>query len=704
MSDARIDQFSSSTMTGIFASLLILVPLIFVPVFQQAFETPKLLVIAFATIGICLTWAVSMVMKKSLHLTLHPFTLPTLFYIVTFLISTFFSPITFNQSLSSIEGIMFFLSIALLVAPTLWQKVQEQTFLEIGLSISMVLTLIGVLQLFGVGPTLILNALFPFKFTEGFQFSPTGSPLVTLSFILPFYIAAIVDLVVHQHIKDKLFQLIAVILLTIGIFVHLWRLFPGMPDSPVMLPPLANWQIAVDSIKNPMTGLFGFGPNGFVDAFTLYKPVSLNALPTWNILYQTGSNAPLNLLVSLGFLGLFSWLFLAVQMLKSVRQSSRNQMPIIAGAITALILQLLIPMNLVLLTIFFVFLTIWVVILQTEDKPSVISIFFQFVARAFHRQTEEHNKTFSLLPYITATLIGIMTLFLSYVLLMNMIAEIFHFRYLLAMQGNNGSQAYSNIQTTIKFNQSNDLYHRSYAQINFALANALSSKEEPTEEERTQIAQFMQQAIRETRIAASLNPRSTQNWKTMAETYRALIGSVEESDRFTLAAYTQAISTFPNDPALRVDLGGIFLKANNYTQAGELFSQAARLKPDYANALYNWGKALEGQQDYVNALTLYKRTLPLIPEDSADRAVIEEDIESMESKVASMPKTGDVAGAKTNASPTPSPMPKEDEQVDETLSEEPEEVAIPPQPKPQSELLETEPEIQNASESSESAN
>lgn len=701
--DTHISRSFLSGLNEFFVyTMVVVVPLIFFPFIENTFDTAKYFWIIVAFIVAAITWSIHLFKTKEFSVKGHSFLIPQVVMIIAVVASAIFSPLRMSEDFAGIMGVGFFLSLWVLFASTMIKKINVHVFIEVLLSIAIVLSLISILQLMGVGPTLILNKLFGFQFAEKFQFSPTGSPLVTLTFLIPILVATITEIVSSSKWSEKIFEMVgsAVILLTI--LVHAFLMFPGKPDSPVTLPFSANWVIAVENLKTWNYMLIGTGPNSFSETFTINRPVQLNATLLWNVLFQTGSNTPLTLLVSLGLIGLFAWAFNALQAVRTAF-SSKEHLSVASLVLSTFIIQLIFPPNIVLLTLQAAAIVVWIVSLGMSSHRSVKEMVLQFASL---KLKHESNQELSLSPVI-AFLVGCLTLAGTAIVIFsfgkNMIAEYFFVQALKAAAQNDGQKAYTSLQQTLRFNPERDSYHRTYAQTNYALANAISTKEDITDEDRSNVAQLMQQAIRESRIAAGLNPQRSINWKVMAEVYRSLIGSVEKADQFTVAAYVQAIQLFPTEPSLRVDLGGVFLNAKNYDQAAQLFEQAARLKPDYPNAYYNWGKALEGMQRYEPALAAYKQALSIVSSKNPESEQIEllkKEIDAVQAKVPTPTPTGSPQqrNAQTQPSITPTPSP-----TTAPIPSEPESVEPPASTGEQRDLLDQEPDITEETTSSSSA-
>ncbi len=202
-------------------------------------------------------------------------------------------------------------------------------------------------------------------------------------------------------------------------------------------------------------------------------------------------------------------------------------------------------------------------------------------------------------------------------------------RSLDAAAANDGLTTYNLQREAILGNPYLPRYRRSYAATNLALANAIAGNENITDDDRNNVAQLIQQAIREAKIAASIDPGNATNWENLAAIYRALINAAQDADQWTVATLSQAIQTDPLNPALRVELGGVYYSLGAYDQAIRLFQQAAELKPDYANAYYNLSHAYQEKQDVVAAYDYMRQTLSLTDPQSADYTQARQELEAL---------------------------------------------------------------------------
>jgi tetratricopeptide (TPR) repeat protein len=203
---------------------------------------------------------------------------------------------------------------------------------------------------------------------------------------------------------------------------------------------------------------------------------------------------------------------------------------------------------------------------------------------------------------------------------------------LKAVTRNDGRETYRLLQEAITKNPTVDRYHSSYAQVNLALANSIAQKPDITDEDRQNISQLIQQAIREGKNAVALNPQRANSWEILASIYRAIIPLAEGADQFAAQTYNQAATLDPGNPNTRIALGGLFYAAGNYQSAIDIFSLATRVKPDHANAHYNLASAYREAGQVDAAIREMSVVLSLVGPGSDDFNLASKELEALQTK------------------------------------------------------------------------
>ncbi|HUS51863.1 MAG TPA: tetratricopeptide repeat protein, partial [Candidatus Bathyarchaeia archaeon] len=459
--------------------------------------------------------------------------------------------------------------------------------------------LVAVYQYLGIGQDLIPTERAPWLANK--LFSPAGSPLALIA-ILATGLSLAIIIFLKELSQEKLLSAVvfggACVVIAVGLAITSFQLLPGKDTSLVTLSYPDSWAIGIEAFKqNP---LFGVGPGNYPSAFNRFRPVSFNNNEFWNTRFGNASSYPLEILTIGGFLVLGSYLFLLGKTLllgmRVYRRDHKDQLPILIGLFVVLFLPWLIGSNLIFLALTFLFLAG----LASLGRQETISF---------------PSKT----PGLIALGLGLLLVIPAFYFWGRVYAAEIAFRQSLeALNQNQGLEVYSLQIKAIQLNPYSPNYRRAYSQTNLGLANSIATQTDLTDQDRDNISQLVQQAIREAKIATTLNPIDAINWENLAQIYRNLLNFAQGADQWAIAAYRQAIVTDPINPRLRVNLGGLFYSLQDYETALRQFENAIGLKPDYANGYYNLAATYREREMYPQAYQAMQIVVSLIPGDSAD--------------------------------------------------------------------------------------
>ena len=416
----------------------------------------------------------------------------------------------------------------------------------------------------------------------------------------------------------------------------------------IQLPLSSSWKISASSLRD--TPFLGTGPSTFAFNFSAYKPAEFNTYPFWNFTFDTAYNEIFQSIATLGVLGLVGLLIIAVIVLRSVRRNISVHKSETGDDVSFIILPALALSSIVALVLLF---------LHASTIVSLVTTLFIFAAFMMSQKsirekvtefsmglkaTTSDNSKFDLFPIIIFILFLIVATPFMLRVAKAAQADYYH-RQALNQSFQNGTLTYEYLQKAEKLNPNIALYRVDLAQTNFALANAIANQKGPTEEnpegtltdeDRQTIQTLLSQSINEGRAAVTLSPRSAANWEVLGTIYRSITGVAQNALDFSLAAYGQAIQRDPLNPALRVNVGGIYYAAKNYELAARFFSDAANLKPDYANAYFNLAVTLRESGDITNAVLVAQQLVNILSknQDSQDYKTAVALLEDLNSRLA----------------------------------------------------------------------
>lgn len=619
--------------------LVFLLPIFFLPVTVNFYDFNKnLLLYLFVTI-LTTVWGLKAVLNKDFSFQRTALDLPILaialaFFLSMIIVSPNKSEALLNPGAGGTILVLTLLYFLITNNPSTRNNILKALMASAGL-----LALIAIYQFFDLGGTLGL-ATGGADWLKSKLWTPAGAPLSLATFLAAVLVLS--GFSFWKTINSQPRRLTSIIqyglssvLIATGLGVTVYQILPGRENALVILPYLSAWSIAIESFKR--SPFLGVGPENFISAFNRFRPINFNQYDFWNFRFTLSSSYPLHLLTTSGILGFLAFLWLVLKILKNTKIEKIPQ-PLAITILVCLLLFFFLPPTFLLLFTFFLLLAI--------------------------QASNLNASTFTLPPAANLLGAGILTLGVLSTVLVGYFggqayaSQVYFKKSLDALVQNRGLDTYNYQITAIGLNPQNPDLRRSYSQTNFALANSLAAKKDLTDQDRVNISQLIQQAIREAKIATTLNPTDSTNWENLALIYRNLINFAQGADQWAVASSSQAVATDPFNPRLRLDLGGLYFALGSYEEAVRQFRNCVDLKPDFANGYYNLAAAYREQQKYPEAYQAMQLTLNLIPADSPDWQKAKNELDELAKKLP--------------VQPTPSPQPPE----------KPEEALTEPQPLP----------------------
>ncbi len=646
-------------------SLTFLLPLFFLPLTASFFEINKQVLLIVFVSFITITWAVRNILIKNVRFTLSPALAPLTLLTVFSLISLFTNSINRSQAFLSQPVNYLALLLFYILATTRLNKQVHVKLIVKSLTLSAsVLSLLSIVSFAGLFSK-IPNA--PEWLTLK-TFTPAGGVLPLLIFLVPIFFLTLPQALQKTALKKRLFSSLTTLLIATAIGISLVNI--KQAQNLTLLPFSAAWEIALENFKTARTALFGQGPDGFITAFTNFKPIAFNRTDIWQLRFDVSRNLPLHLLTTIGIFGLISYLWLALIVFKSarktinLRQATQFEKSLNLSLIIILISQFLFPISLLNLFLFIVLLVLKQIMQKFERQTAIRDVQLRLFAVNVVKPDQQSKKDTvysEILPWIIGIPLSL-TLIVGLYLGATRIyaAEISYKRSLNAAVANNGTQTYNSQAKAIQQDPKNPRYRTAFSLTNLALANSIAAKADLNQNDRQNITQLISQAIAEAKFATQLNPRLTSSWENLAGLYRNLIGVAEGSKDWSIAAYVQAIQTDPNNPSLRLQLGGIYFGAQEYEQAIRFFEQAVLLKPDWPNAHYNLAAAYRQQNDLQKAIEEMRLVLQLLDPASADFTKAQQELQTLNDQLGQTAQNVPPAESQlTPPQPLPTPAPQQ---------------------------------------------
>ncbi len=621
--------------------ILIIFPIFFLTSITDPYVISKEILAIIATIILLILFALRMIFEGRITFKATPFNLPIFMFCIVVLLSSLLSKSSYESLIQSVPLLML-IPLFFIIVNSIEDRLTLRVFtlsLITGGAISCILTVLQILKIY----------ILPFQVAQSQYFNTFGSNIQQLLYIAPLLALSIYYF--SKEAKEKKISnntyiyIILSSLLAIGAGFLIYQIFSA-PAKPLILPFAYGVQIALNSISQDVKNffvsfLFGSGYGTFASDFTRFHLASFNQEnDIWNIVFSRSSSFFLELVSTTGVLGAISFLFLFVRIIKSkIKKVADLYLPLII----LFLLSFILPFSFPVVFLLFILLSLYASQLYIEKTGKVYNITLSFVALKqgllnfgnFENVSRKEDSV--ILPYIFLGLSLVVALFVGFFTLRFTISDLKFAESMSSVNLNNGEKIYSLQRDAINTFPYRSDYYQIFSQVNIALANSLANSmpknSSPSAQTQQTVIALLQQSINSGRTATTLSPLNYANWENLSQIYRNLINVGQNADQFSIASIQQAIALNPYSPILYVELGGIYLQLGQYDLAVNQYQVAANLKPDYANAYYNLGHALEAKGDLKGALAQYQIVKELVKYNKENTDKISVEIDGIKAKI-----------------------------------------------------------------------
>ena len=600
------------------ALIVFLTPLIFIPSFFDVYGLPKII---FLVLGVLIGWVsflLSRVLeekssRKLITLGNRRMVVSLLLLLAVFATSSFLQPVV-SARVNSLSGMAAVVAGGALLAVLIGQvggrgegaQGSIRLFLGAFVASAVGLAIVAILQYAGV-----LAGLFDWEALSSPIWTPTGSFLATTLLIilaLVYVLTAFLRLVKSDFNLPLLMGLLVLlIVLALGVVLSVMA---ALEADLALISFQSAWVVAVEGFKSFTGAFFGAGPGNFQIAYARFRPLVVNNTDTWTVYFSSSFGQYLQLLAEVGIFGLAVFGSLAALAWRQAKDSGRRLFGTLTGLLFVVLLvgAAIVPFEVSLWLVFFVLLG-----LSCLSWPEEKGI--------------EVNQSFLLVVLVALLVLA------GWWYGKAVWADCLFARSLGAFSRGEGGNAYNWQLEVLEKNPHRDIYHLAYAQTNLALADTFAKDEDLTDQDRQQITILIQQAIQEGKNAVAVNPLWANNWASLAGIYRQIIGTAQGADQWAIDSLNQAITLDPVNPALRIDLGGLFFALKDFDLAERQFEAAVSLKPDHANAHYNLAAVYKAQEKWQNAVLELQTVLSLVDPKSSDFDLVEKELAEAKTKL-----------------------------------------------------------------------
>jgi len=628
-------------------AVVFLFPISFLPAFANAFEPVKLAILVYGLGAVLLVKALRLITTGKLELSSSSFDLPVLLIALAFLASAilrtpnkmdaFFLPGTATAVLGG--TLLYYL------VNQLSQKEKEMgRMLLFGSA-----TIFSLIVLFATTGLLSKIPQLPL-YMQQVAFNPSGG-LLPAAIFLAVALPLGIGLFISEKVSGKKALLGAgLAVVSLGLVLAIYHMTPGKPFSPRFPSASVSWAVAIDSLK--VSPVFGVGPGNYLTAFSRFRPIEYNATDLWAVKFATAHDFFMTTFTETGLLGAAGLILLLIAFVRLAKAKMREvklanillgENAALLSLLLLLLLLALFPVTALLIAVLFMLLAF-----AAQTKKSSINLSGSSSELAGLQATQ---KLTSRLPAFLVTLPILLALAYVFIRGGSVLAADARYKKALDAIAANDTSAYDLLREAINLNPYVDRYHINYAQVNLALANSIAQTpaDKITDQDRTNISQLIQQAIREGKSSVALNPLRAANWEVLGRIYQALIPFAEGADAFATQSMAQAVALDPINPNLRVALGGVYYGQQDYETAIRVFELATVAKSDFPNAHYNLAFALREKGDIERAISEMTLVLSMVDRNTADYETARAALEDLENRraTATPPAGGELTPPQT---------------------------------------------------------
>jgi len=385
-----------------------------------------------------------------------------------------------------------------------------------------------------------------------------------------------------------------------------------------------SWGTAIGAAtSNFKNALIGSGPGTFFYDFSKFKPSNLSLGPLWSIRFDRSGSAVSEILATMGFLGLLSFLLLFGSLFWLVFDMGRYLKNRFArkkngGKINIDTALLLIVFSATVLIQFLYY--------QITALRLLFWLFLGLVVgwQGIEEGREEREwvkeKKFKLKDYLEMALVletASIVLFLAFV-----VACFFGFKlyladmkYVQALRQPELDEKIQLLQEAIRLNSKQVRYQMTLSKAFSVKAQQALASTKP-EEDQSKAIQNIQAARWLAVRATSVSPNQADTWQNLAGLYQDIAGIAKDKEQFVnlaIETLNKAAALDPKNPSIYTNIGNLYLLSDKQEEARAEFEKAISWKPNYAPAQIALALMLEkdGKRDEaINKLELLLAKTP----------------------------------------------------------------------------------------------
>ncbi|RLC38310.1 hypothetical protein DRH27_02595 [Candidatus Falkowbacteria bacterium] len=422
--------------------------------------------------------------------------------------------------------------------------------------------------------------------------------------------------------KNLIFYLVSIILLLgiilINIFIVDNNVFANRRTAKLQLDFNNSYSIAKEAVKNKP--FLGYGSDTFPYVFSLHRDASINNTDYWYLRFNKPAAYIFELIITTGIVGTLSYLFFILfyfylfynfldyfaSKYKINTSKEAGDYDTIAASLMAPVLLLLIGQffimpNIVLIFLFWLFLSLLALIAREISRDSGKKFKPDFNLYKINKTTNPDlfNGLFLLIFLLAAGWIILFSFEVKY-----WVAEAF---YNKAEAGEYG------LQKAVNLNPGRFNYKITLAK--YCKEKAITELEE-TGRDIKKAGNLVNNSIDWARQSVKEAPFSIIANEALGIIYRDIGTYSKDNQVFAIKAFREAKKLEPTNPVLSVELGKLYLETGAIVEAVSVLEEANNLKNNYFEAEFNLAKAYSQSGKEYDALMILDKIVKEQP--SAD--------------------------------------------------------------------------------------
>ncbi|MDD2696896.1 MAG: tetratricopeptide repeat protein [Candidatus Pacebacteria bacterium] len=439
----------------------------------------------------------------------------------------------------------------------------------------------------------------------------TAAWLVILASLALFLVIVLWKRTFKQDVNKLLLPILFVVLSAAFLFINSSPLQDlvlryQLPREQVITQP-ESWSIGFKgAVENVKSGFLGSGTGTFHYDFSKFRAPEFNQSILWQIRFDRGGSHISEILGTMGFLGILSYLALiGVFFLISYLflQQNRSGIPLMMVFLALLVGQFVYYQNTILAFTFWLILGLSVVNWQ---KP-----------------VQEKTITFKDFPELSLVFSAVLIVFALVFLGMYFFAGKFYLAdidYRTAM----GEGRTENLEKAVNLNPYQTQYKIVLARD--YLSKITAENQKPADQrDQTALSLDTHYAItyakggqlgnKVIKGAADLSPNRVAVWETLGMIYRDIQGIATGALDWGIKSFEKAITLEPANPVLHTELGKLYLTSGDSNKARDEWNKAKELKADYTDSSVQLALLSESEGNSEEAIRMMENLVMSYPYD-----------------------------------------------------------------------------------------